>query len=71
MTYNEMPERQNMRKGYLDICINDRGFTNRPPQISKKIVPTLRAQTHGNPPKVIQIIESEENNAEYSHNKTD
>lgn len=60
-----------MRKRYLDICINDRGFTNRPPQISNKIIPTLRAQTHGNLPKVIQITESEENNAEFNDNKAD
>lgn len=37
----------------LDIIINDRGFTNNPPQISYGICPTLRAENHGNLPKVI------------------
>lgn len=55
---------------YLNVCVNDRGFTSRPPQISYGVFPTLRAQTHGNPPKVIQITESEENNAGIGNNKT-
>ena len=40
---------------HLEIVINDRGFTNKPPQISIGICPTLRAQDHGNPPKVIKV----------------
>lgn len=40
---------------YLNnIIINDRGFTNKPPQISYGICPTLRAETHGNLPKVVE-----------------
>lgn len=37
-----------------NICINDRGFTNKEPQVSIGTVPTLRAETHGNLPKVIE-----------------
>lgn len=39
--------------GMGNIIINDRGFTNKPPQISYGICPTLRAENHGNLPKVI------------------
>lgn len=42
-----------MNKSYLECVVNDRGFTNKPPQISS-IAPTLRAQDHGNQPKVIE-----------------
>lgn len=42
------------KKKYLDICINDRGFVNKPPQMGE-IAPTLRAQDHGNPPKIIEV----------------
>lgn len=41
---------------HLDICVNDRGFINKPAQITE-IAPTLRAQDHGNQPKVIEIID--------------
>lgn len=37
-----------------DICINDRGFTEKEPQVSIGMAPTLRAETHGNLPKVIE-----------------
>lgn len=37
-----------------NICINDRGFSEKEPQISIGTVPTLRAETHGNLPKVIE-----------------
>lgn len=37
-----------------NICINDRGFSEKEPQISIGIVPTLRAETHGNLQKVIE-----------------
>ena len=37
-----------------NICINDRGFTNKEPQVSIGTVPTLRAEIHGNLPKVIE-----------------
>lgn len=37
-----------------NVCINDRGFTEKEPQISIGTVPTLRAETHGNLPKVIE-----------------
>lgn len=45
---------------YLDIIINDRGFTNKEPQITYGICPTLRREAHGNLPKVI-IIEEDKN----------
>lgn len=44
------------KKEYLGIVVNDRGFVNKPPQMSV-ISPTLRAQDHGNPPKVIEVAE--------------
>ena len=37
----------------LDVVVNDRGFVNKEPQLSYGICPTLRAETHGNIPKVI------------------
>lgn len=37
-----------------NICINDRGFSEKEPQISIGAAPTLRAETHGNLPKVIE-----------------
>lgn len=43
-----------MSKQYLECVVNDRGFINKPPQISD-IAPTLRAQDHGNQPKVIEF----------------
>ena len=39
--------------GMSNIIINDCGFSNKPPQISYGIYPTLRAENHGNLPKVI------------------
>lgn len=53
--------RSNHRGDYLrvleygigNIIINDRGFVNKSPQISYGICPTLRAENHGNLPKVI------------------
>ena len=36
------------------IIVNDRGFTDREPQITEYIVPTLRAESHGNLPKIIE-----------------
>ena len=38
---------------YFECVVNDRGFVNKPAQISD-IAPTLRAQEHGNQPKVIR-----------------
>lgn len=37
----------------FNICINDRGFVNKCPQITYGYAPTLRAESHGNLPKVI------------------
>ena len=37
-----------------NICINDRGFSDKEPQITVGTAPTLRAETHGNLPKVIE-----------------
>ena len=45
---------QNNQSGFANIIINDRGFTNKSPQISYGICPTLRAENHGNLPKVIK-----------------
>lgn len=39
---------------YLDCVVNDRGFVNRPAQVTP-IAPTLRAQDHGNQPKVVEV----------------
>lgn len=36
-----------------EIVINDRGFKEKSPQVSIEISPTLRAETHGNLPKVV------------------
>lgn len=57
---------------YLNICINDRGFINKTPQINYGICPTLRAQTHGNEPKVIKALEENEvQNERIQNNKPD
>lgn len=37
-----------------NLCVNDRGFLEKEPQISDGTAPTLRAETHGNLPKVVQ-----------------
>lgn len=36
-----------------EVCVNDRGFVDKVPQVSD-VVPTLRAENHGNHPKVIE-----------------
>lgn len=36
-----------------EVCVNDRGFTEKDPQVSS-VAPTLRAENHGNHPKVIE-----------------
>ncbi len=41
-----------------EVCVNDRGFSSKPPQVSN-VVPTLRAENHGNHPKVIENMQSE------------
>lgn len=38
-----------------NICINDRGFSEKEPQITRGTAPTLRAETHGNLPKIIEV----------------
>ena len=38
-----------------NICINDRGFSKKEPQFTRGTAPTLRAETHGNPPKIIEV----------------
>ena len=51
------PTLRSERSGLItveNICINDRGFSEKEPQISVGTVPTLRAETHGNLPKVIE-----------------
>ena len=37
-----------------NVCINDRGFSEKEPQVSVGTAPTLRAETHGNLPKIIE-----------------
>ena len=37
-----------------EMVVNDRGFTSKEAQVSG-VVPTLRAENHGNHPKVIEI----------------
>lgn len=39
-----------------NVCVNDRGFAEREPQVSVGLVPTLRAEEHGNVPKVIERV---------------
>lgn len=39
-----------------NICINDRGFAEKEPRISTDVFPTLRAETHGNLPKIIEPL---------------
>lgn len=39
-----------------EVCVNDRGFKDKPPQVGT-VVPTLRAENHGNHPKVIEPVE--------------
>lgn len=36
-----------------EVCVNDRGFTEKDPQVSS-VAPTLRAENHGNHPKIIE-----------------
>lgn len=43
------------KEEYLNIIINDRGFISKEPQISNGICPALRAEVHGNLPKVICV----------------
>lgn len=43
-----------MSKEYLECVVNDRGFVSKPAQITP-IAPTLRAQDHGNQPKVVEV----------------
>lgn len=38
-----------------DVIINDRGFSNNEPRVSIGVSPTLRAQSHRNPPKVVEM----------------
>lgn len=38
-----------------NIVVNDRGFTSKPAQVSE-VCPTLRAENHGNHPKVIEKV---------------
>lgn len=37
-----------------NVCINDRGFSEKQPQISIGTAPTLRTETHGNLPKIVE-----------------
>lgn len=43
-----------MSKEYLECVVNDRGFVSKPAQITP-FAPTLRAQDHGNQPKVVEV----------------
>lgn len=43
---------------YEDVIINDRGFKEKSPQVAVGVSPTLRAETHGNLPKVVARTES-------------
>ncbi|GFI31381.1 hypothetical protein IMSAGC013_02776 [Lachnospiraceae bacterium] len=42
-------------KGYLDICINDKGKVNKKPQVTHGYAPTLVSEFHGNLPKVVEV----------------
>lgn len=39
-----------------NTVINDRGFKDKEPQISHGYVPTLRAEAHGNLPKIVERV---------------
>lgn len=39
-----------------NAVINDRGFKDKEPQISHGYAPTLRAETHGNLPKIVERV---------------
>lgn len=39
-----------------NTVINDRGFKDKEPQISQGYAPTLRAESHGNLPKVVEKV---------------
>lgn len=39
-----------------DICINNRGFVGKEPQVSVVYAPTLRAEAHGNLPNVVETV---------------
>lgn len=41
------------RTPLTEVCVNDRGFVDKQPQVSD-VVPTLRAENHGNHPKVTE-----------------
>ena len=41
-----------------EVCVNDRGFIHKDAQVST-VVPTLRAENHGNHPKIIQLAHKE------------
>lgn len=43
-----------------EAVINDRGFKDKPPQVGT-VVPTLRAENHGNHPKIIEPKERNDN----------
>ncbi|MCM1236882.1 MAG: DNA cytosine methyltransferase [Ruminococcus flavefaciens] len=53
---HNLPCKKNVYKEDVleNICINDRGFSEKEPQVSIGVTPTLRAETHGNLPKVIE-----------------
>lgn len=45
-----------------NTVINDRGFRDKEPQISQGYAPTLRAESHGNLPKVVEKVGQISNN---------
>lgn len=56
---------------YENLIVNDRGFVDKDPQISENICPTIRAETHGNEPKVIKINRVVNGNIEHEEILTD
>lgn len=50
-----------IQKDITEVCINDRGFKNKDAQVGT-VAPTLRAENHGNHPKIIEPKERTDKN---------
>ena len=50
-----------IEEAITEVCVNDRGFIHKDAQVST-VVPTLRAENHGNHPKVIEPKERTDEN---------
>lgn len=55
-TYNALTTVQKDNLVLENTVINDKGFKDKEPQISQGYAPTLRAESHGNLPKVVEKV---------------